>query len=36
MNDYQALIDDSDRGELKYWEENLSQCHFVPHTYDMG
>jgi len=20
---------DTDRGKLKYWEKNLSQCHFV-------
>jgi hypothetical protein len=22
---------DADRGKLKYWERNLSQCHFVHH-----
>jgi len=22
---------DTDRGKLKYWEKNLSQCYFVHH-----
>ena len=26
---------DTDRGKLKYWERNLSQCHFVQHKSHM-
>ena len=25
----EGWCNDTDRGELKYWERNLSQCHFV-------
>jgi hypothetical protein len=27
---------DADRGKLKYWEKNLSQCHFPHHKSHMG
>ena len=26
----------NDRGKLKYWEENVSQCHFVEHKSQHG
>jgi len=26
---------DTDRGNLKYWERNLSQCHFAHHKSHM-
>jgi hypothetical protein len=26
---------DTDRGKLKYWEKNLSQCYFDHHKSDM-
>jgi hypothetical protein len=26
---------ETDRGKLKYWERNLSQCHFVHHKFHM-
>jgi len=27
---------DSDKGQLKYWEKSLSTCHFVDCMFDMG
>jgi hypothetical protein len=26
---------DKDKGKLKYWEEDLSQCHFTHHKFHM-
>jgi hypothetical protein len=31
-HDYGALVDKY-RGKQKYWEENLSQCHFIHHRF---